>query len=69
MKQIILEDSNSRLDILRHVFGIDKYRRIRDNISIVLKYFREKKKEIEGKTSDIQDKKKTLNENFLIIQK
>ena len=28
MKQIILQDSNSRLNTLRHVFGVDKYKKV-----------------------------------------
>lgn len=32
MKQIILEDAETRLSILRHMFGINKYKRIKENI-------------------------------------
>ncbi|MBU1129612.1 MAG: SMC family ATPase, partial [Nanoarchaeota archaeon] len=35
MKQIILQDAKTRLDTLRHVFGIDKYKKVIENISIV----------------------------------
>lgn len=41
MKQIILEDPETRLTILRHIFGIDKYRTIKENcamLSAKLKY-------------------------------
>ncbi len=36
MKQIILEDPETRLNVLRHVFGIDKYKIMRENLEIVL---------------------------------
>jgi len=32
MKQIVLEDSETRLNIIRHIFGVDKYKRIRENL-------------------------------------
>ena len=35
MKQIILEDSETRINTLRHVFGIDKYKKILENVSIL----------------------------------
>ncbi len=40
MRQIILEDAETRLTILRHIFGIDKYKRIRENLSILLNTLR-----------------------------
>ena len=36
MKQIILQDPESRINTIRHVFGIDKYKRILENITILL---------------------------------
>lgn len=44
MKQIILEDSETRLNVLRHVFGIDKYKRIRENLTIFLNRLKEESK-------------------------
>ena len=32
MKHIILEDPEIRLNILRHIFGVDKYKLIRENV-------------------------------------
>ena len=54
MKQIILEDSETRLNILRHVFGIDKYKRIRDNLSIIISKFKDESKILQIETSDIE---------------
>ena len=36
MKQIILEDPEARLNTLRYIFGIDKYKQKKDNLYIVL---------------------------------
>ena len=44
MKQIILEDPDARVNTLRHVFGIDKYKRILENISLLLSKIREEKR-------------------------
>ena len=57
MKQILHEDEEQRLNILRKVFAIDKYRRIRDNISLFTKQLKEKKKELEGRLIDLEPKK------------
>jgi len=42
MKQIILEPGEIRLNTLRHVFGIDKYKRIEENSEILTNKLREK---------------------------
>jgi len=58
MKRIILDSQESRLDILRKVFDIDKYKRIKENTTAYSKGLREQNKEYEGKTADLGDKKK-----------
>jgi len=35
LKQIILEDSETRFSVLRYIFGVDKYKRIRENLSLM----------------------------------
>ncbi len=60
MKQIILQDSNSRLNTLRHVFGVDKYKKILENISIIATRIREEKRTKEGMTSNLEQDKKDL---------
>ena len=57
MKKIIYEDSSVRLDTIRKVFNIDKYRRIVDNVRILNSALREKKKRLEGFAQDIERKK------------
>ena len=53
MKQILSEDEDERLDTLRKVFGIDKYKRIRENAIIVIRNLKEKRKEMEIRISDL----------------
>ncbi len=62
MKQIILEAAETRLNTLRHIFGIDKYKRIGENISIFTIKLREKIRNKEGQLADIEQIKKTLKE-------
>ena len=60
MKQILYESEETRLETLRKVFNIDKYRRIRDNSRIITSSLREKKKHLEGFIIDLEYKKKEL---------
>ena len=48
MKSIILEDPEVRLNTLRHVFGIDKYKQILENVSVLASKLREEKRIKEG---------------------
>ncbi len=54
MKQIILEDPQTRLNVLRHVFGIDKYKLISDNLSIVLGKLKDDSKTLQGEIKDLE---------------
>lgn len=56
MKQILLGDKEQRLDTLRKVFGIDKYKRIVENCSVLISSIKEKKKELAGKSFDAEEK-------------
>lgn len=58
MKRIIYENKDSRLDTLRKVFNIDKYKRIRENVLIYIKSLKEKRSNFEGRIVDLEDKKK-----------
>ena len=44
MKQIILQDSETRINTLRHIFGIDKYKKILENTSLLASKIREEKR-------------------------
>jgi len=60
MKQIILEPRDIRLNTLRHVFGIDKYKRIEENTSILTAKLREKIRTNEGMIYDLDADKENL---------
>jgi len=62
MKQIILESPEIRLNTLRHVFGIDKYKRIEENAYIFTSKLREEIRNKEGQLSDTEELKKTLQD-------
>ncbi len=62
MKQIILEDPETRINTLRHVFGIDKYKRILENVSIVAAKLREEKRLKEGMTANLDQNKLNIIE-------
>lgn len=48
MKQIILEDPENRLNILRNIFGVSKYKSIRDNTLILISKLKEDSKSLQG---------------------
>jgi len=62
MKQILYESKDNRLDTLRKVFNIDKYKRIKENSRIITASLREGKKHLEGFILDMDYKKKELEE-------
>jgi exonuclease SbcC len=57
MKQIILERPEARLDILRTIFGVDKYKHIQNSIDIIQKYIRKDRTLLEGQLLDFGKKK------------
>jgi DNA repair protein SbcC/Rad50 len=62
MKQIILQDPDTRINTLRHIFGIDKYKRILENISSLLSKIREEERNKEGLIGNLEQNKLTLFE-------
>ncbi len=60
MKQIILQDPETRINTLRHVFGIDKYKKILENISVVTLKIREEKRLREGLTANLEEDKENI---------
>jgi len=70
MKQIILEDSTTRLNTLRHVFGVDKYKTILENTSLLVARLREEKKVKEGAILSLpQDKENFTSKESLVLRK
>ncbi len=53
MKQIILEDSETRLNVLRHIFGIDRYRLVKENLSIFMAELKDKSKILQGEVKSL----------------
>ena len=57
MKQIIAEDPETRLNILRYILGVDKYKRIRENLIILLNYLKEETKVFHGEIKNLDEEK------------
>ncbi|MEN9626652.1 MAG: hypothetical protein RL557_980 [archaeon] len=62
MKQIILESEDTRLNTLRHVFGIDKYKRIEENTSLLTAKLREKTRINEALLTNLEKEKELCNQ-------
>ena len=60
MKQIILQDPETRINTLRHIFGIDKYKKIIENTSLLAAKIREKIRLKEAVISNIEQEKINL---------
>lgn len=70
MKTILFSDKDTRLDLLRRVFGIDRYKIIKDNTKILTTNLREKKKEIEALISnsvEIESQKNNLEASIISL--
>jgi len=62
MKSILLGDKEIRLDTLRKVFGLDKYKVIKENCESFNRNLREKRREKLGFISDLDSKEKEKSE-------
>lgn len=69
MKQIVLESKEVRLNILRHVFGIDKYKRIQENTNILSSRLREKIRINEALLQNLDKIKDNLKEKKILLVK
>lgn len=70
MKQILVEEEEEiRLDTLRKVFGIDKYKKVRENCQIILKQLRGKKKELDIRIENLEEYQKEKKEKLENIKK
>src|SRR3989344_8817138 len=58
MKQILFSSNELRLDILRKVFGVDKYKRVKDNSKIFLSRLKERKNGLLIKAENLADELK-----------
>ncbi len=73
MKSILLGEQEHRFDVLRKVFGIDKYKRIQDNTMIILSKLRERKRIFQAKLEELKNVEqeylnKTQERNILAQQ-
>lgn len=67
MKQIILEDPETRLTILRHVFGIDKYRTIKENCALLSTKLKYNSKILQAELKSLEEDKINLaKRNYLL---
>ena len=68
MKQIILEDPETRLNLLGHVFGIDKYKTIKSNLSLLLVYLKEYYKSLQTEIMTLEKEKLFIHELKAFLQ-
>nr|AIF18655.1 SMC domain-containing protein (sbcC) [uncultured marine group II/III euryarchaeote KM3_83_G03] len=62
MKHILLEGDEARLDTLRRLFNIDKYKRIKENAAIFARELRSQAKLLQSKLEGVVDLEKSLSE-------
>tara|TARA_Y100000310_G_scaffold344420_2_gene457088 strand:- start:1025 stop:3076 length:2052 start_codon:yes stop_codon:yes gene_type:complete len=58
MKLILMDNKEYRIDTLRKVFGVDKYKRIRENAEMYAKEMRQTQKILAAKTEGLEFKQK-----------
>ena len=68
MKQILFEEKESRLEILRRIFGIHKYRIVRDNASIYSRELSNLRRELLVLSSGADIKKNILEEKNVVLK-
>lgn len=61
MKQILAEANDERAETLRRIFGIDKYKRIAENAAMHVKKIKEFRRELQGITTGLDEKKRELS--------
>tara|TARA_Y100000310_G_C20697687_1_gene826900 strand:- start:2020 stop:4077 length:2058 start_codon:yes stop_codon:yes gene_type:complete len=62
MKEILLSSREHRLEILRKIFGIDKYKRIRDNVDLFITSIKQKSRELAASIADLEEKEEVLRD-------
>jgi len=72
MKQIIRAEKETRLETLRKVFGVDRYKTVKDNITLFLSSLRAKRRELKTRYRELEDKreeKKKRKRNIAEVEK
>jgi len=67
MKHILFDEKDHRLNTLRRVFNIDRYKRVAENALVYVRKIKEDKKELKGEIFDIDDKEKAYNDALKIM--
>ncbi len=62
MKSILMEDKDERLNTLRKIFDIDKYKTIKENSVLYIRELKNKKKNMDEKTESLSKNKDELND-------
>lgn len=62
MKAILTGEKDFRVDTLRKVFGVDKYKNVKENALIFTRYLKEEIREMKGRILDYEEKLKQLEE-------
>jgi exonuclease SbcC len=71
MKRILMEDRDTRLNTLRKVFNIDKYKKIKENTVVFIRSLKEKRKEIGGFILDLDEKnreKEFMEKEMVVLE-
>lgn len=63
MKQILLDDPESRIATLRKIFDLDKYKHIKDNVQFYARYIKEQISYNQAKAEGLLEKRRLLEEN------
>ena len=69
MKQIMIESADTRINTLRHIFGMDRYKKIKENTELVIKKLKEDIKEKQGFILDLGSKIQQRQEKSDSLQK
>lgn len=57
MKTILLGEKEIRLNTLRKIFGVDKYKLVQENADIFISFLKQTRREYDGKINDLEEKK------------
>lgn len=69
MKQIVLEDPETRMNTLRYILGIDKYKRIKENLTILLTRIKEDSKVLQGEIKNLDEEKEKIKLKKELVEK
>ena len=67
MKHILFDEKDHRLNTLRRVFNIDRYKRVAENSLIYVRKLKEDRKELKGEIFDIDEKEKLYANTMQLI--